>query len=214
MKIQKYNIILSISICIISLIVALILSEFSYSFWSNIFIGIFSSGILTLLLSIAAYRIERKNALEAFYSSVLEVVNNFNIYEYKDDLEKTMNIVLKMNEFNYKDLDMSYGNIDFLLTYKKQREYIYNNIYSKITNIRKIISEKAFHFKEYNKASNGNLRVMKHFVEEIDDKFMFRSVEEVFNEEGENHKIAYVYNKLTVEILEELNGKYYDLMYR
>jgi len=49
---------------------AMFLNKHSFIFWSNVFIGIFSSGFLALILSIAAYRIERQSTLERFYVSV------------------------------------------------------------------------------------------------------------------------------------------------
>lgn len=45
-------------ICVFSIIIAFIFNKYNVGFWVNIFIGIFSSGVLALILSIIGYQIE------------------------------------------------------------------------------------------------------------------------------------------------------------
>ncbi|WP_199624785.1 hypothetical protein [Paenibacillus alkalitolerans] len=213
MRIQKYNILVSGIICILSFIVALLFNTLSIGFWSNVFIGLFSSASLVLFLSIASYRVERRRTLEAFYTSVVSVINNLNKYEKNEDPEKTMELVLDMNQFNYADFDLLFGDIDFLLYNKMKREYIYKQIYEKINKIRNILKEKSFHFNEYKKTDTGNLAVMKILIKEIDNEIMDRTEEDVINSSGDKTKLSFSYNKLTEELSNELNGKFYELMY-
>lgn len=98
-------------ICVASILIAVIFNKICIEFWSNIFIGIFSSGLLALIFSIINYRTERKKTLEEFYTNVKKVLCNFGKYQYGDDPIYAMEAILKMNEFDYTALDFSYGNI-------------------------------------------------------------------------------------------------------
>ncbi|MCM3342522.1 MULTISPECIES: hypothetical protein [unclassified Paenibacillus] len=213
MQIQKDNIKFTFIISVFSFAAALWVSTTSNGFWLNVLIGIFSSGLLTLFLSVVAYRIEKKKTLEAFYSSVIEVINNFSKYEKNDDAINTINAVLSMNEFNYMELDTSYGNISFLVFDKRHREYINQKIYSRINIVRNAVAEKSFHFKEFKKSKNGNLRVMEIFINEIDDLFITKTIKEIADLQGQVIKLNVSFNKITKELSDELKGDYFILMY-
>lgn len=156
-------------LCIISFMISLILDyAVKNKYWSNIFIGIFASGLLALLLSIISYNVERQKALEDFYIQANKALNIFNLYENNGDIERSMDIVIEMANYDYICLDNAYGNIDFIFGNKRLRKYIYNDIYKPIIDLKNLIIEKAFHFKEYKKTVTGNLEVMKMFIDEID----------------------------------------------
>jgi len=200
-------------ICVFSIIIAFIFNKYNVGFWVNIFIGIFSSGVLALILSIIGYQIERMKTLEEFYTYVLKAIANFNRFENNGDPQYTMDIVLKINDFDYTALDMSYGNIDFMFANNTHRKYIYDRIYKRVCNLKHIINDKSFHFKEYKKAINGNLPVMELFIKKIDEEIMARKREDITNEDGSVCIVSSSYNKFNNEIMDELNGKYYKIMY-
>jgi hypothetical protein len=185
----------------------------SIAFWSNVFIGVFSSGMLVFILSVASYRIERRRTLEKFYASVQEIINNINQYDKQDDPEKTMDVVLEMNKYNYTDFETSFGDIDFIFNKNKNGKYIYEEIYKKICDSRNMLAEKSFHFAEYKKAKHGNLAVMKLFIDDIDAAIMDRTEKKVINKEGIEITMGYSYNLLADELSEELSGRFYELMY-
>lgn len=212
MKIHKYNIIIILLICILSIIIAFSLNKYNVEFWANVFIGISSSGVLALFLSIIGYQIERKKALEEFYTCAIKTIANINKFEKNNDLQYTMDLVLKMNNFDYTDLDMSYGNIDFIFANNTHRKYIYEKIYKRIVDLKNIIAEKSFHFREYKKANNGNLEVVEYFINEIDKQIMERQEEHV-GLNGSVCEVKYYFNKFAKEIESELNEKYYKIMY-
>lgn len=199
-------------LCIISFMISLILDyAVKNKYWSNIFIGIFASGLLALLLSIISYNVERQKALEDFYIQANKALNIFNLYENNGDIERSMDIVIEMANYDYICLDNAYGNIDFIFGNKRLRKYIYNDIYKPIIDLKNLIIEKAFHFKEYKKTVNGNLKVMKMFIDEIDNVIMFRDCKELSDESI--CKMNYSYNKFVRNIRDELNSEYYKIMY-
>lgn len=198
MKTHKYTIVWLAVICPVSLIVAYIFDMKNIGFWANVFIGVFSSGILVLGLSVIGYHTERKKTLEEFLSYAYKAAENYNQFENSGDPQYTMNIVLKMNEFDYSPLDSALGSIDFLFAKNTDRSYIFD-IYKRIKDLSGILKEKSWHFKQY-KTETGNLTVMKHYIEEIDKEIMSRTTSSSFN----------MINK---EITDELNGRYFEIIY-
>lgn len=213
MKINKYAIYSTAFLMVISLFVAIFLDQYGYDFYANLFSGIFASGVLTFLMAIIGYLTERKRTLERFYSYAQKVVSNFNQYEYDGDINHTIEILLQMNKFDYLELDTAYSNIDFLFFDKKNRKYIYTSIYNPINEVRNLIADKAFHFKEYRKATHGNRQVMQNFICEIDQKIMERREESVVLEDGKTMKMSTIKNGLVLRLRKELSGKYFKIMY-
>ena len=75
MSIYKKNFIITAVLSIISLIIGIILNYcFDEEFWCNVCLGIFGSSILTSTSSIAGYSVEKKNALEGFYSESIKML--------------------------------------------------------------------------------------------------------------------------------------------
>ena len=178
MKTNKRVIQCSFVLTIGTLIVSIIFQITDFEYIANIFAGIFASTLLTLLIAMINYNVERTKVLEKFYTYALKAVNNFNSFENEGDIEATIDIVIEMNKFDYTEFDISFGEICFLFNNKRDRQYIYKNIYFPIVELRKLIIEKTFHFKEYRKATNGNRAVMKIFVDEINNVIMGRDTNE------------------------------------
>lgn len=214
MRIQKYNLIISGLVSLIAIITAAILDQLSIEFWANVFIGIFSSGTLVLILSLASYRIERRKVLEMLYISINDIIKNFNKYEKSDDPEKTMDTVLELNKYDYSNFNIVLGDVAFIFNHKRKYNYIHENICKKIYLIRDSIKEKSRHFNEYKKSNHGNLKVMEIFINEIDSVLMARIEEIVVNDEGNEVSVGYHYNRITKELSEEISGRFYDLIYR
>lgn len=213
MRTNKPAIIWSTIVSIAALLCSLILHYFSFEYWSNLFAGIFASGVLTIMISIINYRTERRKTLEQFYSYAKKAANNFNRFENDRDLERSIDSILAMNDFDYIELDNAYGDMSFLFHDKKTRKYIFEKIYEPTLVLRRLISEKCFHFKEYRKALNGNSRVMRIFVDEVADAIMAHTEMKSVNEYGVSMVTKTSHNKIVEQILEELNGRYYEIMY-
>ena len=68
MRIYKKSIIVTALISLITIFLSYILKDsIEYTFYYDVFIGIFSGAILTLITSIIGYIVERYNTLETFY---------------------------------------------------------------------------------------------------------------------------------------------------
>jgi len=85
LKAKKYGIIVSIILIAISLFASIGL-EFAgnHQFLVNIFLGIFGSAFVTLVIYISEYFVEKRKALETFYECTLKLINVFSKIEYFD----------------------------------------------------------------------------------------------------------------------------------
>lgn len=245
------------------------MSDTSLSEWKNFFIvissGAFTSSIVTLLISIAEYRVEREKALEDYISDTInfcadfynmiyldidipiellqgyyaeqwrkpiesilgnknqgyiyngeyivpdsDVVTQIKEWLWKNTLneevrkefqnpstkreyldaeftriiqkyDKEIDAVMKQyinlsDKVNCRKLTSSIGKIDFLFGNKYRKEVLYKKMYSKNREIVSKINDVSYHFKEYQKASEGNKPMMLHFTQDIQD-YIF-SIEE------------------------------------
>lgn len=215
MRINKSAILWTCILSASSLILSIV-SHFcscANNYLENLFIGIFSSSILALLIAIINYRAERKKTLEKFYSYANKAVANFNRFENNGNLERSINSVLQMNQFDYIELDNAYGDISFIFYYKKNRKYIYDKLYKPILDCRNLIAEKSFHFMKYKKATNGNSRAMQRFVDDIADILLIQKEQKMINSYGVSTVIKTTHSKLSSQLHAELTGRYYKIMY-
>lgn len=213
MRTNKPAIIWSTIISVVALICSLVLQYFGLEYAANLLAGIFASGVLTIMISIINYRTERRKTLEQFYSYAKKAANNYNRFENDGDLERSIDSVLAMNDFDYIELDNAYGDMSFLFHDKKTRKYIFEKIYEPTLVLRKLISEKCFHFREYRKAFSGNSRVMRTFVDEVAVAIMSQQEMTSVNEHGVSIVMKTTHNKAVEQLLEELDGHYYKIMY-
>ena len=213
MRTNKPAIIWSTIISVVALICSLVLQYFGLEYAANLLAGIFASGVLTIMISIINYRTERRKTLEQFYSYAKKAANNYNRFENDGDLERSIDSVLAMNDFDYIELDNAYGDMSFLFHDKKTRKYIFEKIYEPTLVLRKLISEKCFHFREYRKAFSGNSRVMRTFVDEVAVAIMSQQEMTGVNEHGVSIVMKTTHNKAVEQLLEELDGHYYKIMY-
>ena len=109
MRTNKPAIIWSTIISVVALICSLVLQYFGLEYAANLLAGIFASGVLTIMISIINYRTERRKTLEQFYSYAKKAANNYNRFENDGDLERSIDSVLAMNDFDYIELDNAYG---------------------------------------------------------------------------------------------------------
>ena len=212
MRENKIAIICSSVISLASLAASIILHCCNCDYTSNLFAGIFASGVLTLMIAAINYSVARRRTLESFYSYAQKAVSNYNLFENDGDLERSIDSVLRMNQFDYLALDTAYGDMCFLFHDKANRRYVYEKIYSQTLTLRNLISEKSFHFREYRKAVNGNKPVMRNFIEEIDSAIMERKTIDISNVDVTTSMTS-VRNRVVQQLKTELNGKYYELMY-
>lgn len=105
MNLQRRIAVLSGILSLLSLVVSIILSFFGFSFASNLFLGLFSSGILICGTAIVTYFYERNRVVLSLYNGCydfmealnknLRVDNRIGIYELKDNLQEMQKVYKK-----------------------------------------------------------------------------------------------------------------------
>lgn len=212
MRENKHAIIATSLLSVLALIGAICLHECRKEFISNIFAGIFCSGVLALLIAIINYRVARKETLEKFYSYARKAAWMYNQLEYNCDVEKTIDSILEINRFDYLELDNAYGSMDFLFNDKKYRKYVFVNIYEPTLLARKAVTEACFYLKAYRNGF-GHQKMAQGKVNEIIDLFIEKEEKQELRNNGSSVKITSYTNKVYAKMMEELSNKYYGLMY-
>lgn len=213
MRQNKWAILIVFPVTVTGLILAWFLDNYHFSFWSNVFLGVFGSGLLTVMVATINYATERRKTLEAFWSYGHKVIRNLNRYSSEDDLDTKIDILLQMNDFDYQPFDDAYGEICFLFRNKRLRKEITERIYLPIMEVRKMLAEKSFHFQLYKKAANGNRGIMEIFVSEIDTLLIQRKENQYSQENGEILTVSEVRTYKVHNLLTEFNDYYYWIMY-
>lgn len=212
MRENKLAIILTFILFCVSLFISILFQIISSTYVSTIFAGICSSSFLALVIAAINYLVARRRTLEKFYCYALKVVANFNKFDNSGDLERAIDSVLIMNQFDYYEIDNAFGDMNFLFNNERTLTYIFKNIYEPILRLRDLITVKSFHFREYRKTEHGNKLVMKDFISDIDSVIMKRKEYELQTETG-SVKCSASENGFVKMLKDELGGRYYDLMY-
>ena len=219
MKIYKYATIITAILTILSFVSALLLNFYTCvdPFWANALLGVFGSSGLTLLTSIIGYRVERRKTFEGFSYMTKAILHDLNKYQTSWDLSKKINYFLNYHDISKIECDRYYGEFSFLFDFRqKNRKYIYQKIYLPIHQVNQLINKHAWHFRFYEDGSGRNDRAVSKFVEEIEALIM-ETVKAEYAASGSDPEQKTVMtstkNKLVFDVLNELNGEYYRLMY-
>lgn len=104
--------------------------------------------------------------------------SNYTIAAFKDYIEDFVErLIVCMDSYidiaNKKIafLDTAYAEFDFLFCNKSLRSKIYKEIHRPFFEHKKMIDEKAYHFRTYKKAENGNTAVIINLIDELQQKF-------------------------------------------
>lgn len=183
-------------------------------FWCNICLAIFGSGLLTFITSCIGYVSEKRRTMEGFAYSTRALIHMLNKYDLDWELERKIDFFLGYSDVDKALWDAQFGDIIFLYDpHKKKREYIYQAIYKPILDLNNAIARHDAHFKWHKDGSGKNDAVMAKFVLEIESLFMEKTTVEHAIGDGHTFQLTDIQNKLVHSVLEELNGKYYDIMY-
>lgn len=209
---NKIAIYITFFLSIVSLFLSIFFNNESCGFIPNLFLGIFASGLVALFIAIINYSIARKRTLEKFYTYMLKAASNYNLFDNEKDFDRALNSVIKMSEFDYTELDNAFSDISFLFFNKKNREYIFNDIYFRTVELRNLIELNAWHFKEYYKYENGNKSAMSDYLSQIDKAIMCRETYE-HKMDDKTLKTSTSYNKAVSDIKKTISGRFYKIMY-
>lgn len=213
MQLKKYIIILTATICVVSLVFVAVYQRCGKAFVADILIGIFSSSFLAFLVSILEYANERRETMEKFYSAALEAIHVINQYRVDYDLDVAIDRVLLIKNYDYSDLDNAYGALKFLFRDKRTKKYIFEKIYDPICQLHNELVEPCHHLSLYKDGVTKNKEVAKANVEKATELLTYTDEIQVECGDGVVMQCNYVQNKLYNPIHEELEGHYRDIMY-
>lgn len=212
MTIYKKGVYISGILVVVSMAGALILNYvFPEQFWCNVLLGVYGSALLTLITSLIGYFAERKSVMEMFYTNTLKLLNKFNRYQNDFSLEQKITFYLDLDDYDITDWDMSFGKMDFFLN--DNRTYIYAKIYKPLLEAYHKSCSHSWHFRMHINGTGVNEAVMLDFVNEIEPNILEKKVFTYENEDNGDVTGTTVKNKIEENVLTELNGKYYALMY-
>lgn len=224
MQIYKNSVIVTTLISIVSFIASFVLkfylagkeAEFGY----DISMGVFSGAILTLITVIVGYRVERRKVLEGFWSYTHKILKQINKYEESMPLEKKIDFFIDFYNQDRIEWDRYLGEIDFLFDWKQRnRKYIYHSIYEPINKLSNMITLHYWNFKWHKDGSGRNEKAMQRYIDEIEPLIIERKHCKIPLETDDNGNViteqeqSYSINKLFREITNELNNRYYEIMY-
>ena len=213
MKQNKWTILISFPLTVATLVGAWYLDAGEQGFWSNVLLGVFGSGFLTLVIAIVNYLTERRRTLESFGTLGLKAARAFNKYPIDGTAEEKIEAILLINEVDFTGFGDAYAAIDFLFGNKKSRKKIYSEIYKPVQETRDTITESAFDIVRLRRAIPGNPALLEPYISNVDNKLIKTEVSYVEYEDGHKVEVKNISNRMTCMIYEKYNGFYRKLMY-
>lgn len=167
----------------------------------DISLAIFGSALITLIISIIGYKNEKQKTLENFYNTICKRISYLSTYIHSWSTEDKCNFYINHFLKDFPSIGDAYANIYFFCDIKmKKRKYIYNRIYSKCRDMANYIDSYYYSFATYiNKTGETKIAIEKH-IKKLEDK--------LFEDNGN-----YIENDFCSNIMNELNGKYYKIIY-
>lgn len=209
---NKIAIYITSILSVFSLLLALRFYCLSCEFIYNLFLGVFASGLVALLISITNYLIARKRTLEKFAVYMLKAAKNYNLFNKDGDIDEAINSVIEISKFDYTELDNAFANISLFFRNRKNQKYIYESIYSITVKERELIHRNSQEIIKIIKKKDYNIDIVLNYIAEIDKSLIVREhYEGEFNgKKLSTHKIE---NKVYLSICNQISGKYYKIMY-
>jgi len=213
MKQNKWTVFISLPITMVALVCAWLLDYNGNGFWSNVFLGIFGSGMLTFIVAAINYATERRRTLEAFWNYCHKAIRNFNRYPIDGTDSEKADAIMLMNEFDFQAFGDSYAGIDFMFGNRKARKRIYEELYMPVRNGGNKLSECAFNILRLRRYAPDNLPVLRSYIKEMDELLIVEYTEEYPHQDTTTLTITNKCNRFVDECYEKLNGFYWRIMY-
>ena len=183
-------------------------------FWCNVSLAVFGSGLLTFITSCIGYASEKRRTLEGFSYSTRSLLHIINKYDLNWDLETKIDFFLQYNDVDKSVWDANLGSIYFMFDHGRESfRYIYQKIYEPLLKLNQTIGSHEAHFRWHKDGSGKNDVVMANFVSEIEANFMEKTTNKFTMDDGQELQTTSIQNRLVHSLLEELNGRYYNIMY-
>lgn len=199
MSVYKKSVICTGIITVFSFAIAIILNyALNVEFWCNVCLGIFGSSLLSCITALIGYSTEKRNALESFSAETHKLLHEFNKYQRSMSLDDKINWYLTIIDYDKTTWDLYLGKIDFFDN--RQRDYIYKKIYYPLLEVNNAIAQHMWNFRMHKSGQVRNEVAMESYVEEIEPYIL----------ETEGYTTR---NGLVNNIIKELNGYYFEIMY-
>lgn len=213
MKENKWTILIGFPLTVAALAGAWYLDSLGKSFGSNVLLGIFGSGFLTLLVALVNYLTKRRETLEKFWTLGHKAARAFNKYPLDGSPEAKMEAILLINEFDFDAVGDAYAAIDFLLGNKKSRMKIGLELYAPIRDAGRTIADSAFNIIRLRRAIPGKMAVLEPYISNVDNVLI--KTEKSFHEcdDGREIEMTCTCNRMTDLCYGRFNGFYWKLMY-
>lgn len=190
-------------------------------FWINIFLAIFGSAVLSFATSLFTYFHEKRRVLESFMLHTNQIIHYLNKYQTSMNLEQKINFFLAYNDFDKTVWETDFRDIEFFYKNKTgDKKYIFDSIYQPIIKFNFAVNDYSRNFRYYIDGSYRNENVMLSYVSNLEQFLIVKTEIEVpieYNDDGSvksTTKIQGGSPRLVREILEQLYGHYYEIMYR
>ena len=213
MKENKWTILIGFPLTVAALAGAWYLDSLGKSFGSNVFLGIFGSGFLPLLVALVNYLTKRREMLEKFWTLGHKVARAFNKYPLDGSAEEKIEAILLINEFDFDAVGDAYAAIDFLLGDKKTRMKIGSELYVPIRDAGRTIADSAFTIIRLRRAIPGRMDVLEPYIYNVDNVLVKTEVSYHECEDGRQIEVSNICNRMMNLCHDRFNGFYWKLMY-
>ena len=206
MRGKKYVIIISTGIFLVSLVIfstVIFTGDISdhlhaMEWVKTVASGMMTSSIVTLLISIGEYQVEKRKAVETFFgierklSGRYQELNYVENVKYKaNDKDVSHNAIEQYRnlcEINLSELGDAYAAIDYLFINKKVRPILYQQIVAKLDELNWLLAGFRFHLKIHDEAvrktGSGNEFILLEQIDMMQEK-LFKT------EQTDNQIIVY-----------------------
>ena len=168
MRTSVYTIRITFVITIVALIIALLFTG-GEGLAYDILIGIFGGSILTFILTLVNYKIERQKTLESFYLTVRGYIKELSKYEpFNHNIKYKAKFFLEYYNLVLPDLEKTFNDICFLLDYKKDKKYIEERIYLPTIRLNRKISNNYWNYKRYVDGKKEQEATVREAIEDIE----------------------------------------------
>ncbi|MDD6320949.1 MAG: hypothetical protein PUA63_08840 [Oscillospiraceae bacterium] len=207
MKQNKWTVIILFPFTVCALFLAQFFDLQGYPFESNVFLGVFGSGLLTVMVALINYATERRRTLETFWVIGHKAIRAFNKYPIDGSFDDKIESILLINEFDFDAFGDAYTAIDFLFCNKRLKKRIFNEIYCPIRDASYTISNSASNIVRLRRSVPGNAELLEPYVTKVD--------QELIKTETFESKLRgkYVYNRITRMCNDRFEGFYRKIMY-
>ena len=213
MKQNKWALIIIGPLTVAALVMAWRCDNWGSGFWCNVFLGVFGSGLLTVMVAAINYATERRKALETFWNYGHKAVRTFNRYPIDGTDNEKADAVLLMNEFDFQALGDAYAAIDFLFGNKKARKRIYSELYSPIRDSGHKLAIYTAKISRLRRYAPENTAVLQSYVKELDEIFIEEYTEKYAYQDSTTLTMTNRCNKLIDMYYDRFNGFYWKIMY-